>query len=42
MVAIFREVFLEGSITKDIKTKLGFFVMYPLKKTSLKMATLGG
>jgi hypothetical protein len=42
MEAIFREVFLEGYITKDIKTKLGFLCNISFEKTSLKMATIGG
>jgi hypothetical protein len=32
MVAIFREVFLEGYITKDIKTKLGFLCNISFEK----------
>jgi hypothetical protein len=41
MVAICRQVFLEGYITKDIKTKLGFLFNISFEKKSLKMAPIG-
>jgi len=42
MVAIFRAVVVEGYITKDITTRLGFLCNTSFGKTSQKMATNGG